>query len=314
MKSIHFGFGKIITISILIFLLISSCDICDINDRKKDKLEGYQEDIPWTSLADSPWPRYRNNSQNNGRTTFAGQNNGIIANSLSIERINSGIVVGGDSSVYFVTSYPGYLYSVNKNGKINWKLKLTEGEIESTPIIGNDGTIYVGLFQEKKLLAISSDGNILWSINTAGIVQVSMSISPDGTLYFVDIARNLNAVNKNGKLLWKLYEESFGSIGTTNSAMSPDGKVLYLTSSNKLYAVDISSQIILWELGEVIGSSVFVDAKGNLYCVLKESNQYSDPYYYYSINSGVNGFDIVIRTLRWILTEISISLLILSIH
>ena len=267
---------------ILTFLITTSCDLTDPK-KDKPKPEGYQEDIPLPSLADSPWPRYRGNAQNNGKTFLNGPVNGIIFKSLSTERINSGITIGADSSVYFVTSFPGYLYSLNRKGNLNWKIKLTEQEIESTPIVGNDGTIYVGLFQEKKLFSISSEGNIKWSINTTGIVQVSMSVGLDGTLYFIDLTQKLNAVDKNGKLLWQLFEESFGSVGTSNSAMSPDGKVLYVTSSHKLYAVDISSQTFMWKFWDDIGSSVQVDSKGNLYCVAKEANEDPDSYYFYSI-------------------------------
>ena len=271
---------------VVIAVMMTSCEQNATTPNEPPKPPGYQEDIYWPSLADSPWPRYHGNAQNNGRTSINGPINGSLFKTINVERINSGIVVGLDSAIYFATSYPGYLYSFSKDGNQNWNIKLTEQEIESTPVVGNDGTIYVGLFQEKKLLAICENGNIKWSINTGGIVQIGISVGLDGTLYFIDTESNLNAVNKYGELLWKLFNDSFGSVGTGNSAMSPDGKVLYISNADKLYAVDIVSHTIQWVFGKTIGGTVMVDSEGNLYCVAKDTSQSAEPIYYYSLTSN----------------------------
>ncbi len=277
----------IFSLSCVVFaVILTSCEQNPTAPNEPPKPYGYQEDIYWPSLADSPWPRYHGNAQNNGRTILIGPLNGSLFKSLTVERVNSGLVIGSNSSIYFATSYPGNLYSFTKDGDQNWSIKLTDQEIESTPVVGNDGTIYVGLFQEKKLLAISEAGEIKWSISMGGIVQIGISIGLDGTLYFIDTESNLNAVNKYGELLWKLFDDSFGSVGTGNSAMSPDGKVLYICSSDKLYAIDITSKTIQWTFGETIGSTILVDSKGNLYCVAKDTSQNADPIYYFSLTSN----------------------------
>ena len=44
-----------------------SCKESPITPSESPKPPGYQEDIPWPSLADSPWPMFYGNPQNNGR-------------------------------------------------------------------------------------------------------------------------------------------------------------------------------------------------------------------------------------------------------
>ncbi len=295
-KKLHFSnVFKTVTSSFILLILfanlflLTACE--DEITQPTPKPPGYQEDIPWPSLADSPWPRYHGNSQNNGRTTFYGPISGSLYKDVKIPLITSGIVVGADSNIYFATSYPGYLYSLDKDGNENWRLRLTNDEIHATPVVANDGTIYIGLFQEKKLLAINLDGSIKWSLNTGGIVQIGISVGLDGTIYFIDLDRNLNAVDKNSNILWKLFNSDFGSVGVRNSAMSRDGKVIYIITQSKLYAIDVTSQTISWTFSQTVQNEPLVDTKGNIYCVAKDTSQPDMPIYYFSLNP--NG------TLRW---------------
>ena len=55
--------------------------------------------------------------------------------------------IGGDGSIYVGNGWPkndtGYLYAINPNGKVRWKIK-TDGAIITPPAISKNGTIYVG--------------------------------------------------------------------------------------------------------------------------------------------------------------------------
>ena len=74
--------------------------------------------------------------------------------------------------------------------------------------------------------SIVFDGKIINGMRADQIIDLGVA----RTFQNIRLFKKLNAVDKNGKLLWQLFEESFGSVGTSNSAMSPDGKVLYVTS------------------------------------------------------------------------------------
>ena len=278
---------RILFIIIFIFLF-SGCDTTDPKP-PEEKPPGYQEDIPWPSLADSPWPRNHGDAQNTGRTNFLGPQNGILTESIDVERISNGIVVGSDSNIYFATSSPGYLYSVKMNGEVDWKIKLTDREIHSTPIIAEDGIIYIGLFQEGKMVSVNNDGEVLWEYNCTGIVQRGYNIGLDGTLYFIDVfAKKLTALDKDGNLLWTINDSDFGSSGTGVTAFSPDGSMLYVTSSAaSIIAINILEKGIDWKFGSH-GTSVTVDSDGNVYSISKENNSLISPSFIFKLSESGN--------------------------
>ena len=278
---------RILFIIIFIFLF-SGCDTTDPKP-PEEKPPGYQEDIPWPSLADSPWPRYHGDAQNTGRTNFLGPQSGILTESIDVERISNGIVVGSDSNIYFATSSPGYLYSVKMNGEVDWKIKLTDREIHSTPIIAEDGIVYIGLFQEGKMVAVNNDGEVLWEYNCTGIVQRGYNIGLDGTLYFIDVfAKKLTALDKDGNLLWTINDSDFGSSNTGVTAFSPDGSMLYVTSSAaSIIAINILEKGIDWKFGSH-GTSVTVDSDGNVYSISKENNSLISPSFIFKLSESGN--------------------------
>ena len=278
---------RILFIIIFIFLF-SGCDTTDPKP-PEEKPPGYQEDIPWPSLADSPWPMNHGNPQSTGRRNFLGPQSGILTESIDVERISNGIVVGSDSNIYFATSSPGYLYSVKMNGEVDWKIKLTDREIHSTPIIAEDGIVYIGLFQEGKMVAVNNDGEVLWEYNCTGIVQRGYNIGLDGTLYFIDVfAKKLTALDKDGNLLWTINDSDFGSSNTGVTAFSPDGSMLYVTSSAaSIIAINILEKGIDWKFGSH-GTSVTVDSDGNVYSISKENNSLISPSFIFKLSESGN--------------------------
>src|SRR3990170_325545 len=63
---------------------------------------GYQEDIPWPSLADSPWPMYRGDPQNTGRSKFIQTISGVIDFEMDSIKLRTGFAVDEDNTIYFV--------------------------------------------------------------------------------------------------------------------------------------------------------------------------------------------------------------------
>ena len=83
--------------------LLISCEESTGPDNSKDpKPPGYQEEIPWPSLADSPWPMYHHDPQNTGRTNYSGP-----FSISSITEIKSAItatnVILSEDSSFFIT-------------------------------------------------------------------------------------------------------------------------------------------------------------------------------------------------------------------
>jgi len=55
----------------------------------------------------------------------------------------------------------------------------------TSPAIGRDGTVYVGSQVNNKVYALDGDtGTVKWELDLDGWVWDSLSVSPDGTLYF----------------------------------------------------------------------------------------------------------------------------------
>ena len=90
---------------ILCTLYLFSCDTTE-PPPKEEKPPGYQEDIPWPSLADSPWPMFRANPQNTGRSKGIGPTLGIIEWSVDTLNISTGVAIGPDFTLYFISGDP----------------------------------------------------------------------------------------------------------------------------------------------------------------------------------------------------------------
>jgi hypothetical protein len=63
-------FSKLIYFVLFLLLMLLSCKENPTTPSEEPKPPGYQEDIPWPSLADSPWPMYRGNPQYTGRANI----------------------------------------------------------------------------------------------------------------------------------------------------------------------------------------------------------------------------------------------------
>ena len=221
--------------------------------------------------------------------------------------------IGNDGIIYVGTHGPygnGHLYAIRHNGEIRWKVET--GDISySSPAIGADGTIYVGSFgridfpkgskpspqtlsrafyeglkAEFDVYAIDNTGKLKWKFKTRGGVEQAPTVAPDGTIYVADIgdtehiaashhspAENFYAIDRNGKLKWKLTQYwgfSAPAIGADGiiylgfrddsltaylDAMTPDGKVKWKFS-------DVESGRVSWQPAIGAEGTVFLSGDG----------------------------------------------------
>jgi len=221
--------------------------------------------------------------------------------------------IGNDGIIYVGTHDPygnGHLYAIQHNGNIRWKVET--GDIsDSSPAIGADGTIYVGSFGhidfpkgakpspqrlsralyeglkvEFEVYAIDNTGKLKWKFKTTGGVEQAPTVGADGTVYVADIgdtehipashdspAENFYAIDRNGKLKWKLTEYrgfSAPAIGADGiiylgfrddsltaylDAMTPDGKVKWKFS-------DAESGRVSWQPAVGAEGTIFLSGDG----------------------------------------------------
>ncbi|MHA2275645.1 MAG: hypothetical protein ACXAC2_07760 [Candidatus Kariarchaeaceae archaeon] len=270
---------------VLLASLVVFCTNCEKSTKPigNDKPPpGYQEDIPWPSLADSPWPMNHHDPQNTGRSKEVGPNLGIVDWSLESYDLETGISIGPDSTIYFVY---GKLFAVTHDGAEEWSLEINNILYPYlTPIITADGTIYTTA--ANKLVAISSEKIVKWEYVTNSIINWMVNIGNDGILYILDGNKTLNAISPSGALIWQYSDDRFTSFTISGISFSPDGNTLFIPGSvNSVLAFNIHTQTIDWVFGDrKMYNSPLIDSDGNIYILPKYDEQGSEKAQFYSLN------------------------------
>jgi len=249
-----------------LLLLLARCEWFDSTE-PKPLPPGYQHDIPWPSLADSPWPIYRADPQNTGRCNFGGPQNGILTYTFDSLYTETGITFGADSTIYFISARDSAgLYAFTFDYQFKWKIPISFATSEpSTPLVGADGTIYFA--DSDKLYAVDPSGTIKWIQSSNSLGGLAFNIGRDGTIYTGGNSRSLFAINPDGSLKWEITDDRFFPFVIT---LSPDGKTLYIPGTGQnnsgLVAIDIDFHQVKWIFGTVMNfASPVVDVQGNIY-------------------------------------------------
>ncbi|MBK6915386.1 MAG: PQQ-like beta-propeller repeat protein [Ignavibacteriales bacterium] len=265
----------IFSLSCVVFaVILTSCEQNPTAPNEPPKPYGYQEDIYWPSLADSPWPMNHHDPQSTGRSKYFGPSIGTIEWIVDSVIIMSSISIGIDSSIYLPSQSSAHngFFSFSPKGELNWKLSVPEDIIfsydVSTPLAAADGTIYFtgGLYGA--IYAINPNGSIKWEFHPeSSIYQTGINLGLDGTIYFITVNKELFALDHNGGLKWTFKNDDFFSGLGSVLSFSPDGRTLYiLGKSISLYSFDIQSQSINWTFGtETLYAAPIVDDEGNIY-------------------------------------------------
>jgi hypothetical protein len=291
-KSFHsvnkFGAVKFFILFLLTFLITTSCDL---TDPKKDnpKPEGYQEDIPWPSLADSPWPMHHGNPQSNGRIKF----NVLINGSINWEFKNpnkyivAGVAISSDSLIYVVYENEG-LVILDKNGNEKQKFSGDFISSQTTPLITYLGDII--FFTLDGVYSVKKSGVINWKFDNSGQKSLGANIDKEGNIYYLNkSSKKLIVLNSlTGEMLWEYFDNRFN--GNSVLTISPDGKNVYLNASKYLFAFDISTKDVKWTYQDVFSDWNFIDSQGNIYFIAESPNN-NEKFLFTSLNQTGN--------LRW---------------
>jgi len=249
-------------LSQLTTFLLFSCE--DEIIQPPAKPPGYQEDIPWPSLADSPWPMRHADPQSTGRSKSCGPKMGIVDFIFTNNFLNSEPIVNDDSIIF--VAFQDSLYAFKPDYTVLWKLKLGN-ENAVTPIVNSNGIVFVS-YDQGGIYAVDKNGIVLWNLNISGF-DAQLNIGIDGIIYTVSTDKNLTAISPFGSILWKKFDSGF--YGGSNISFSPDGNTIYITGSqHTLVAFDISSQNIKWMVGDSnYRGAPLVDSEGNIYLSTK---------------------------------------------
>lgn len=259
-----------------------------------------QVDIPWPSLADSPWPMALRTPQAVGRTPFRGPRNGEILWQTSVaEKVLAPPVIGPDGTIYVCveqdTSRTGILYAVTSEGHIKWTFRPTVGlfaKFAGSPIVGVDSTVYLGTWGGTDIgtfYALNPNGTVKWAtVLNGATVQYGNNIGLDGTIYTTTTDGFLHAIDPWGSPKWKSFGlagfESEPSVLMGVISISPDGQTLYLQGLDQsMNAVSAANGSILWQkrMGiKQIGPPA-VDSQGNIYCAGTDSTSGSYLFSFY---------------------------------
>ena len=212
---------------------------------------GYQEDIPWLSLADSPWPAWHHDMQSTGRTPLSAPDAIHNIETITIGITESDIVAGNDGVLYFADNEsPSYLNAYSLNSGVFWRKAIGKYDPVTSPLLLRDNKIIISSDSNKTFL-ISTDSNTLWVYNNSSInYNRRIGVDLEGNFYFIENENTLAVLNSDGALLWQLYDEDIIGGVRQVPVFSPDGKTLYLQGENSsLIAIDIKTRNIKWRYG-----------------------------------------------------------------
>ncbi len=280
---------KLISLIILLTIFLSGCRTSTEPVPPEKKPPGYQEDVPWASLADSPWPTTFGDAQFTKRSKGIGAQLGIMDKISLPFYTQSGIAIGPDSTIYLVAvKYRDVdtsgLTALSFDGKVKWIYNFEAygggNPDPGSPIVADDGTIYSSSPEGRTVYAINPNGTLKWKVDSIDASSF-MNLGKDGALYVLTykygVGQNLVAIDVTGKIKWKYKLDNFIE---DYFPISPNGKTIYFRSGNQpptITALDLSTQTVTWEYKDAFNMyySLLMDYQGNIYFLgLTESLEY----------------------------------------
>jgi outer membrane protein assembly factor BamB len=154
---------------------------------------------------------------------------------LSGEYVHGEIAIGGDGTIYVVTSGGdrSTWYAVSPQGAVLWSMDLPTSF--TTPAVGADGTLY-GSLLDGGLIAVSPAGTVRWTLSDLNGIRSSPAIGQDGTIYVAGLDR-VYAVSPQGDIRWT-YETTESVFAHSSPAVASDGTIYVGGNDGGLYAIN----------------------------------------------------------------------------
>ncbi|MBN4080986.1 PQQ-like beta-propeller repeat protein [Caldithrix abyssi] len=228
-----------------------------------------QEHTPWPSLADSPWPMFRGNPHNTGRSEYVGPKTGTIKWEFQYDPKfvysgGSSVSLDAEGNIYFLT-HNGYLYSVDPQGKQRWRKSIISGETTDTeiftaPTLTADGTIYAPSF-DNNLYAFNTDGELLWKKEMERYLYWTdgLFLDKEGNIYS-GVGNNLiKKMNNKGEKIWSFPVTGFSS----SLIFFPKGDLIAIPGESN-FVINLNGNVGWYNQYPTWGLPL-IDSQNNLY-------------------------------------------------
>ncbi|MBN1533573.1 MAG: PQQ-like beta-propeller repeat protein, partial [Spirochaetes bacterium] len=228
-KKRHILYGLAIVIALLVLVKTVNCSHYVMRPERGDTpgrgdIKAHQYRVPLDP--ESPWPRFRCNSLQNGRSTVLPEKSDMRPWTFQTGKgIFSSPVVDKNGTVY-IGSADHHFYAIDETGRLKWKY--TTGEIiDSSALLDDRGRVYVGSGDGHVYALDRETGRVLWRFKAHTPQEV--------TEQFGVTTYNLN---------W--FEG--------NIAMLPDGTILAPNDNYLIYKIDretgkSTGQFVINEMG-----------------------------------------------------------------
>lgn len=170
-------------------------------DFKPEALKISESSFGYTIPLDpeSPWPKFRNNALQNGRSGVKP----VVNKKLKpwVFQTGKGIfsspVIDGEGTVY-IGSADQYFYALNKNGSLKWKYK-TEEVIDSSALLDEKKHVYVGSGDAHVYAFNRENGKLIWKFKADDVETVEKKYNIKS--YNVNWFEGNIAILKDGTLI-----------------------------------------------------------------------------------------------------------------
>ncbi|MCX6354875.1 MAG: PQQ-binding-like beta-propeller repeat protein [Candidatus Aureabacteria bacterium] len=221
--------------------------------------------------ADSPWPMFRQDMHNTGRSDYAGPVAGkLFWSYITNGYIHSSCALASDGRMYVgTTASDDRVYCFSSTGSIIWSYD--DFRAESSPAIDFEDNIYLHATGGVGLCKFDPSGVILWSYRT-GSYYSSPMIGPDGIVYIGSAGNNVYALYSTGSLSWSYTTDSAiqGS-----PAIGYDQHIYVGAQTNGLYALNSTGSLFFTYSQWMGQSSPSVGSDGKIYFGAYSNNIYA---------------------------------------
>lgn len=219
-------------------------------------------------LACSPWPRFRGDAHNTGRSSVRAEGK-VVPWSYQTIAVNSGcnLALGADGTVYAPLDS---LYAFDgTTGKKRWEFHAPGPAADVS--LGSDNVPYVGAAsgrQDKSYMYAALDlrtGKPKWTALISDYVPGPPCIGADGSLYAVTLRGIAVALDtRNGAEKWHV---DTGLRCQGACALGPDGTLYFSSPQRVIYALDTATRKEKWryETRSVVVASPTLGEDGTLY-------------------------------------------------
>lgn len=135
-----------------------------------------------------------------------------------------------------------FLYALDLNGNLLWKFE-TGQPIWATP--STDGNlVYVASMDHSVYALDVASGDERWKKDLGAAIVFTPTLSDDGVLYLVTLAREIIALNTSGEILWNQKVENM----VWSQPVVRDDFIYFSDTTGIVYAAQTSDGVIQWNL------------------------------------------------------------------